>query len=391
MMLTREQRSVLRQLWRGGAQSRSGLHELTGVAPNRVGLAASVLLERGIVRECQARSSGGGRPRIPLEIDPAQRHMIGLTIWPGAVSAARLNLQGHLVGKPLGRYVHGGPGRLVAAAASLLGKVINDQTIGVGVSAPGFYDPKSRRILSGLVVPDERPVSLSPLFDRAGDLPLVVENDMHALGARWLLTHRADAGHDVLLVSLKDGALGAAMLIGGRPSRGCVSSANELGHMRYLADTSRCYCGQTGCLERIFSTEYLNHIGSAEVSADMGEGGPLWGHGGGSAGGTLMERSARYEPGDGPGDEPLETLYGYLANGIVNVVNFIRPHRLVLVSELTRYPGVCDLLTRSIRSRLLGELVDRVRFDLWDQPVANPAETAGWLALANLYYDGWQG
>ena len=47
--------------------------------------------------------------------------------------------------------------------------------------------------------------------------------------------------------------------------------------------------------------------------------------------------------------------------------------------------------TRMIRSRLLGELVNRVRFDLWDQPVANPAETAGWLALANLYYDGWQG
>ena len=144
--------------------------------------------------------------------------------------------------------------------------------------------------------------------------------------------------------------------------------------MRYLADTARCYCGQTGCLERIFSSEYLRVI----------EGGDTSDEGAGSK--TLMRRSARYEQ----GDEPLETLYGYLANGIVNVVNFIRPHRLVIVSELTRYPDVCNLLTRSIRSRLLGELVNRVRFDLWDQPVGNPAETAGWLALAGLYYDGWR-
>lgn len=375
-MLTREQRSVLHFLWREGARSRSGLHELTGVAPNRVGAAATGLLELGLVRECQARPSGGGRPRVPLEIDPGQRYVIGLTIWPGAVSAAKLNLQGHLIGKPVGRYVSGGTDRLVSAAAALLEKVRNDKALGVGVSLPGFYDPATRRALAGMMAPDEKPVSLTPLFDRADGLPMVVENDMHALGARWLLTHRAEAGHDALLVHINDGALGAAVMIAGRPSRGCVGSANELGHMRYPADTARCYCGQTGCLERIFSSEYLRHVQDAGTGIGTQT----------DQNGLLMRRSAQYEQ----GDEALETLYGYLANGIVNVVNFIRPHRLVIVSELTRYPSVCDLLTRSIRSRLLRELIDRVRFDLWDQPVGNPAETAGWLALANLYYDGWQ-
>ena len=383
-MLTHEQRSVLHFLWREGARSRSGLHELTGVAPNRVGAAATGLMELGLVRECQARPSGGGRPRVPLEIDPGQRHVIGLTIWPGAVSAAKLNLQGNLVGKPVGRYVTGGTDRLVAAAASLLEKVRNDKALGVGVSMPGFYDPAARRALSGVMATQEKPVSLSPLFDCAGGLPLVVENDMHALGARWLLTHRAEAGHDALLVNIGDGALGAAVMIGGRPSRGCVSSANELGHMRYLADTARCYCGQTGCLERIFSSEYLRLIEADAGRIDVDAG--FDSDGAAARDSLLMRRSATYEQ----GDEALETLYGYLANGIVNVVNFMRPHRLVIVSELTRYPNVCDLLTRSIRSRLLGELVNRVRFDLWDQPVGNPAETAGWLALANLYYDGWQ-
>jgi predicted NBD/HSP70 family sugar kinase len=365
------------------------------MVPNRVGVVAGVLMKQGVVRECQSQPSGGGRPRVPLEIDPVRRHMLGLTIWPGAVSVAKVNLRGHLVGKPVVRLVTGRVDRLVDAATALLGKVLDAQAMGVGVSVPGFYDPESRRIMSGPAVPGQPPVSLAPIFERVGDLPVIIENDMHALGARWLLTHRAAAGQDVLLINIGDGALGAAVLIGGRPHRGCASSANELGHMRYFADTERCYCGQTGCLERIFSTQYLRRIEgedrskgkSVRKSGDKSDGRPGGESGGKSRGGGLMERSSVYEPGDGS----LETLYGYLTNGIVNAVNFIRPHRLVLVSELTRYPDVCDLLTRSIRSRLLGELVDRVRLDLWDQPVAHQAETAGWLALAGLFCDGWRG
>ena len=34
-------------------------------------------------------------------------------------------------------------------------------------------------------------------------------------------------------------------------------------------------------------------------------------------------------------------------------------------------------------------MVDRVRFDLWDEPGAGSAETAAWLAMAELLYGGW--
>jgi predicted NBD/HSP70 family sugar kinase len=76
--------------------------------------------------------------------------------------------------------------------------------------------------------------------------------------------------------------------------------------------------------------------------------------------------------------------------GLANAVNFIRPNRLVVTSEMTRYPEFMDALLRSTRARLLGELVKRVRIDMWDQAGAQSAETAGWLALASLYREGWQ-
>jgi hypothetical protein len=86
----------------------------------------------------------------------------------------------------------------------------------------------------------------------------------------------------------------------------------------------------------------------------------------------------------------LDKMVELLAIGIANSVNFVRPHRLVLVSNLLRHEAFSGPLIRQIRGMLLSELVDRVRIDMWDQPAFQSAETAGWAALATLYTDSWE-
>src|SRR5207248_2436175 len=120
-----------------------------------------------------------------------------------------------------------------------------------------------------------------------------------------------------------------------------------------------------GCLERVCSTEFLRRRG---VSS-----------------GTLFEHASQFGiDGRRDGTEKAGKVLGevmeYLAAGISNAVNFVRPNRVVLTSELTRYPAFADTMQRSIRSRLLPELVKRVRIDLWDQADSHSAETAGWLS-----------
>jgi predicted NBD/HSP70 family sugar kinase len=164
-------------------------------------------------------------------------------------------------------------------------------------------------------------------------------------------------------------------LVDGRPNRGCATGANELGHMRFFVDTETCYCGHPGCLERICSTEFLRRRGVTS--------------------GTLFEHAARYGTeaartnGNVAADRAIDEVLEHVSAGLANAVNFIRPNRLVLTSELTRYPAFTDALLRSIRGRLLHELVKRVRIDQWDQVDSHSAETAGWLALASLYREGW--
>jgi predicted NBD/HSP70 family sugar kinase len=213
---------------------------------------------------------------------------------------------------------------------------------------------------------------------------------MHALAARWLLTHRADHQQDVLLVWIDDGRLGSAILVDGRPNRGCATGANELGHTRYFVKTERCFCGHTGCLERIVSSRFLEMRdreprGTAATPRRNDRAGR---HGGnGLTPRSLEHRAARFEAFGG--DRALDEMTNYLACGLANAVNFVRPHRLVLVSRFTRYRSFGDALFRLTRAMVLPQLVDRVRFDLWDEPGAGSAETAAWLAMAELLYGGW--
>ena len=369
--LDNRRREILRLLWRGGRMSRWELHRQTGVNPNAVGVDVAALLDHGIVRECPSEIVGPGRPRIPLEIDPSIRYVVGLSISPGQVQVGRLSLRGQLLGRVLSRNVTE-PSKAISIAQSLLRESMTDKTLAIGLTVTGFVDPDNRTILLSSSFAGQAGISLEPIYDTAGELQVVLENNMHGLAAWWLLIHQAESDEDVLLVSVADGQMGAALLIEGRPNRGCATGANELGHTRFFVDTDTCYCGHPGCLERIVSTEFLRRRGVTT--------------------GTLFEHAARYGAqgdGDATAAKAMGEVIDYLSAGLANSVNFIRPNRLVLSSELTRYPAFSDALQRSIRSRMLHELVKRVRIDQWDQVDSHSAETAGWLALASLYREGW--
>jgi predicted NBD/HSP70 family sugar kinase len=363
-VLEERERQIIQILWRQGRLSRWELHEHSGQTPNGVGSVIAGLLGKGILRECRAEPSDGGRPRIPLELDPMRRHMVGVLIAQRTVEVCRLNLYGNLIGSEIRREVTKSQ-NMIVTAARLMEKLVDEQTLGIGLGAAGLIDAEAHTILMSSAIPDQRAISLQPIYDAAGDCPLVIANDMQALAVRWMLTHRAEISNDVLLVGFVDGSMGAAMLLEGKPNRGCVMACNELGHTRLPVATDRCYCGQTGCLETICSTAFLSRNGLPE---DM----------------TLQSACASPQPGPA-----LEKMIELLAMGIANSVNFVRPHRLVLVSNLVRYEAFSALLIQKIRGMLLSELVDRVRIDLWDQPAFQSAETAGWTALASLYTDAW--
>ena len=298
LVIDRRQQELMRTLWMHGRLSRWELHEQTGLSPNGVGTLADALLKAGMIRECPPEPAKMGRPRVPLEIDPTTQQMLGLAVVPGRAEIACLGLTGVVQESDAAREVSG-PAGLIEGAAALLASHIGPRTLGVGITSTGFLDPVQHTILFSSALPGRGVESLTPIFDAVGERPAVLGNDMHALAARWLLTHRAEQRQDVLLVWFTDGRLGSALLIDGRPNRGCATGGNELGHTRFLVETDRCFCGQTGCLERIVSTPFLRRLDAQHRTRERG---------------SLAKRVIDYQPEDG--DASLEQLLVYLTHAL---------------------------------------------------------------------------
>lgn len=366
LALGKYERDIARLLWTQGPLSRRDVAEQTGIHPTLVGNAASELIRLGIARDASASlQSGpvGGRPRLPVEIDPQSRHVIGLAVSPHSAEVVRSNLCGHPIGTSLCTKAALSGEALIKAAAKLLSQYRDDQTLCIGVSVPGFIDLPGRKLLLSAVAPDSHDLPLDLIYEKSDGLPVMLNNDMHALSARWLLAHRAPTDEDVLLAWIGDGSIGASLLVEGKPNRGCVTGANELGHVGTGLTTPRCFCGRTGCLERVFSTEFIQSVVKTKREADL------------DLGAELAKR------GDCAG------VTGVLAASLANAANLFRPHRVVIASNYARFGAFTSRLGRELNAGLLPGLAGKVRLDWWDQATATSAETAAWLALAAIYHN----
>jgi predicted NBD/HSP70 family sugar kinase len=321
------------------------------------------MISAGVLREGPTVPEGPGRPAVPLEIDPDQRQVLGVAIETTGVRAVPLNLHGVPSGQALHQPATGED--LVPAAARVLQQAISQRLLGVGVSIAGFADLESRHLLMSSANPRQKSVSLEPLFAAAGELPLIVANDLQAMAVQWTMTHQA-TDCDTLLVFLSDGAIGAAVLIDGELNHGCITGGNELGHTRYPVQTELCYCGHVGCLERICSTAF--YVAQPE----------------GTRAATLGEAVARFNH-----DDPaLQQIVDHLARGVSNAINLLRPHRLVLAGGFTAHAVFTNDLLDATRAGCLAALTDRVRIELWEQATVDFARAAAWLPLAQLFRGG---
>lgn len=339
--------------------SRSSVSDELRIRKSTVSGDVSALIEAGLIREGDSRTTTPGRPRVPLEIDPDRRHVVGLSIDPGRVAYGRVNLLGEPVSELAMEPAADAEG-LIAAAVRGVERYVDDATLAIGLVVPGFIDAEAGDVLFSSAFPEAGRVSLAPIRAVARGRPVVMDSRTNSLGTRWLLQRPDAADDDSLLISLCDGQFGATLMIEGRPMRGCVLGANELGHMRLCIDTPRCYCGQIGCVERVLSTPYLQGL-------DPGAG-------------TLADALATGEPA-----EPVERITALSAMALANAVNFSRVGRVTLMSDMTGVEPFLDHLAERVTELLLRELRGRVSFECAVNDPPHVAVAAAAPALAELF------
>lgn len=359
-MNTQAALAILSELRRTPGSSRRDLELATGLHTNTVARTVSALIGKGYVREGVAYRPGGrGRPQMSLEFDTERVSVAGLAIGQGALEFVYADI----LGRPL-RPIHRQEVADVTSLSWLLPKVMDDivkmTPLAVGVCVTGFVDPHSMRILFSSATP-ERETDLTSAMKRLGAMPVVLNSEVHALSARWLMNHSESRGEDILVVTLEDGAVGASLLVAGHPNRGCVLGGNELGHMRLAVETDRCYCGGIGCVERVFSTPFLRRLEqSGQRSLAAAFGAPQLSSG-------------------------AHRILELTVHAIANAAIFVRPHRVILAGSLAVNASFRNQLEQAWGRSLPGIFRSRIRLEWWPIQATISAETAAWLAIARVF------
>ena len=216
--------------------------------------------------------------------------------------------------------------RRVAQAAAAVIDDMGRPPAAIGLGLPGFIDRRG--------VARQAPnlqaaigVDLGAHLRHHLGVPVTVDNDANcaALAAR---TVDAPDGDVVLAVTFGTG-IGGGFVLDGRVLRGHHGFAGEPGHMVVKAGGDLCVCGQHGCWEVYASGNALGRLARAAV--DRGDAPAVLDAAGGDVAavdGKLVADVAR--AGDAAAQRVMDEYAGWVAVGLVNLVNLFDPDAIVL-------------------------------------------------------------
>jgi len=247
---------VLRLLRDEGPVSRAELGDRLELTRPRLLAEVERLVAAGLIAEAGMAASRGGRRSTLVELHPRLRFA---AVDLGASSIDIEVTNGRL--EPVAAYqepadIRSGPRAILHRVNELLAKARTDgayerlDAVGIGVPGPvSFRDgvPVSPPIMPGW---DRYPVR--ELLAREHSCPAVVDNDVNimAIGERHGgVAHSVD---DFLFVKIGTG-IGCGIHLGGGVYRGVDGCAGDIGHIQVDSHGPICSCGNTGCLEALFS------------------------------------------------------------------------------------------------------------------------------------------
>ena len=323
---------ILNQLW-AHPRSRADLSVITGLNKTTVSSLASELIVYGFVREINPNASAGGRPAVPLEINPAAGCIIGLEIGVGYLNVALTDFCAGLLWKrQIPTDESDEQHQIINRAARLVHQALKRvertgiRLLGIGITVPGLVDSASGMVIYAPNL-DWRDVPLGQIFSRKFDAPILVDNDANAAALAERYLGVAQAANKCVYVVANLG-IGVGLVLDGQIYHGATGYAGEAGHVTLDPEGPPCHCGNRGCWERFASQtallERLNGTNQNVSSAESPSHASL----------QAVLEAARH--GDAAAQAALEKTGEYLGIGIANLINTFNPDLVVLGGLLSQ-------------------------------------------------------
>ncbi|MFF0342529.1 ROK family protein [Kribbella sp. NPDC004875] len=350
---------VLRHVRDLGPRSRARIADDTGLNKATVSSLVAELVERGLLREGSADSSGAlGRPGQLVELDGTGVCGIGAEINVEYLAVVALDLAGEVV---LEKRVpvdvaHLDPGTTLDRLTVLVQEAVTaveargGRVAGVTLALPGLVQVETGELKlapnlgwSELSVAEEMRSRLG-----APTYPLHVDNEANlaTLAAYAELRRTGDEPlHDLVLLTGAVG-VGGGVVSGGHLLRGGHGYSGEVGHMPVAPPGQICGCGRTGCWETVVGLSALlrkatdNDDPARDPALDVER--------------RLAEIVRRAEAGDARTLAALQDVGSWLGIGGAILVNILNPDVLVLGGYFAVLgPWLQEPLEQAMRERVL--------------------------------------
>ena len=200
---------------------------------------------------------------------------------------------------------------------------------GVGIAAPGTINSRDGYVVYANNLPFHQFPIVSLLKERLGDIPTFVDNDANAAAWGEAIAGAAKGTKNSVMITLGTG-VGGGIVIENKIYSGFNGAGAELGHMVIVADGEPCSCGRKGCWEAYSSATALIRMTKQKLDECEAQGRKTFMAEIVAKKGRVTGRTAfdAKRAGDEAACEVVDTYIHYLACGIVNLVNVLRPEIL---------------------------------------------------------------
>ncbi|WP_427161947.1 ROK family protein [Aliinostoc sp. HNIBRCY26] len=268
---------------------------------------------------------------------------------------------------------------------SLIHSLLQDATpSAIGVSFGGPVDATTGTVRLSHHVPGWENIPLKNLLEEEFGVITSVDNDANvaALGEQKF---GAAQGYDSLFYITISTGVGGGWILNGKPWRGAVGMAGEIGHMVVDKNGPVCLCGKRGCVERLASGSYMakdvkNYLLNQPEQQKNPEGLILRTLVNSNldliTGKIISEAAAQ---GDQLATKTLLNGAWALGVGIGNVANLINPQLFILGGSVTKAGELWwSMLQKTARETALPE----VSLEIVPAALADDAPLWGAVALA---------
>jgi predicted NBD/HSP70 family sugar kinase len=255
-------RIVLDVIRRQGSMSRKEIVDTVSLSPQTVANITRDLESIGLIVSRRLKAEKvRGQPPIAFELNPNGGHSIGISVEPGRISAALVNLIGEVLKRrdveidthhqrQVLSVMQGIVKELVARPSS------GGRLWGIGVALPGPLVTTDISFVGPTALEGWTDLSIFDELREATRLRVFYSVDSVA-GALGETLFGVAKGLDNFFYMHFGVGLGGTLVVNRSAYKGANGNATEIGHIPIVPDGKPCYCGNSGCLERYLSLQSL--------------------------------------------------------------------------------------------------------------------------------------